>query len=166
MYILNYFWTVLKHKWYVFTIGLELGVPTYLLLWHDISKFSKAEFMPYARWFGKGEGQVDFQTACEHHYTHNEHHWQYWVIDSTYKGGMMIGGATFNMPEMYQREMIADWLAAAKAYDGVLPKNMKDWKWYQENWDTILLAKRTRFEVRGIIAEYFDRRIACKFRLE
>ena len=46
---------VLAHKWYVFLAGCRLGLP-WLAALHDLSKFSPAEFGPYARFFYETDG--------------------------------------------------------------------------------------------------------------
>lgn len=65
---------------------------------HDASKYSKEEFMPYARYFFLGDKekyQKEFDVAKWHHYKHNPHHPEYW-------DGKV-------MPEVYIIEQICDW---------------------------------------------------------
>lgn len=63
---------------------------------HDESKFSEEEFEPYAqKWFGNGEDCVDYELAWQHHWTHNEHHPEYWFGN--------------DMPYIYILEMLCDW---------------------------------------------------------
>jgi hypothetical protein len=113
---LQYLWYVLRHKWHVFVAGRALGLPFWQLITHDLSKFSPAEWGPYARifpYFGRfGEAPREwvaaFDQAWEHHWTHNPHHPEYWA------GGddaPMISG----MPDKYVREMVADWYGAGMA---------------------------------------------------
>lgn len=49
------------------------------ILKHDESKYSKEEFMPYAKYFFDGKKNEDeFNKAWEHHYKNNPHHPEYW----------------------------------------------------------------------------------------
>jgi len=67
---------------------------------HDLSKYSKEEFMPYAMYFFSGKKddpkiKANFDKAWEHHYTNNKHHPEYWGNEE--------------MPLEYIIEMICDW---------------------------------------------------------
>src|ERR1700738_4492504 len=96
---------VLRHKWYVFIYGRQLGIP-WLALLHDNSKFRPSEFFPYAEFFygpkrrpfaeastyGKTyyweiewrlskEGVKEaFDFAWLLHQKRNKHHWQFWLL--------------------------------------------------------------------------------------
>lgn len=52
----NYLGYVLKHKWFVFLACLELKVSIWQAVFHDISKLSKLEFVPYAKNFFNEDG--------------------------------------------------------------------------------------------------------------
>lgn len=80
---LRYLWYVLRHKWFVLLAGLRLGgIPLWRLIVHDSSKFSPAEWGPYVeRFFKPAPWRRDrWERALIHHYNHNPHHWQYWVL--------------------------------------------------------------------------------------
>ena len=63
---------------------------------HDDSKFSEEEFEPYAqKWFGDGKKTFEYEEAWKHHWTHNEHHPEFWLGE--------------DMPYIYILEMICDW---------------------------------------------------------
>lgn len=63
---------------------------------HDESKFSEEEFEPYAqRFYNNGEEDLAFQEAWKHHWTHNEHHPEFWLGE--------------DMPYIYILEMLCDW---------------------------------------------------------
>lgn len=74
--------------------------------YHDCTKWSEAEFGPYAdHWFGKiengkrtkkDEHSPEYDKAWEHHYSNNPHHEEYW-------------GKTKDMPYSRILEMICDW---------------------------------------------------------
>lgn len=63
---------------------------------HDESKFSEEEFEPYAqKWFGNKKKTFEYEEAWRHHWTHNEHHPEFWLGE--------------DMPYIYILEMICDW---------------------------------------------------------
>jgi len=117
---------VLQHKYYVFIAGLYLGVPIWQLLLHDLSKFTKAEFVPYAKYFLKDREKYQeiSMYAWLHHLSRNLHHWDRWVINSNYNSATAINGK-IPMPAKYVREMISDWLGASRLYTGSW--DMLDW---------------------------------------
>lgn len=140
---LQYLWYVLRHKWYVLLAGLKLNVPLWQLIVHDASKFSAIEWSPYVnRFYGakpvvlgttgymhKSGDDLDFDAAWEHHWRNNPHHWQYWLDN----------GIPAEMPEVFIREMVADWRGAG------LTQGKPDLReWYTANRDKIVLAPRTR----------------------
>lgn len=100
MMYLQYLWSVVRHKWFVFVEACRLGVP-WLGLIHDLSKFLPDEFVPYARHFygnypscdelrgdwrytytglTKEDVKREFDIAWLQHQKRNRHHWQYWVL--------------------------------------------------------------------------------------
>ncbi|MGJ3241158.1 MAG: DUF5662 family protein [Anaerolineae bacterium] len=115
----SYLKYVVRHKWYVFEECLKLGVPLHIAILHDWDKFLPDEWMPYAETFYKVDGskQYDmgeaFTTAWNHHQKRNKHHWQYWMI--TWDKG---NTDTLPMPDLYRREMLADWRGAGRAING------------------------------------------------
>ena len=63
---------------------------------HDESKWSEEEFEPYAqRWHGDKVKTFEYEEAWKHHWTHNEHHPEFWLGE--------------DMPYIYILEMICDW---------------------------------------------------------
>lgn len=63
---------------------------------HDASKFSEDEFEPYAqKWFNNSGKTLEYEEAWKHHWTHNEHHPEFWLGE--------------DMPYIYILEMICDW---------------------------------------------------------
>lgn len=112
---------VMRHKWFVLVVGLRLGgIPLWRLLAHDWQKFSRWEFMAYARKTAGGYHndkdeaiEEAFTAAWLHHENTAPHHRGYWIPRS----GKMKG-RPLPMPETYVREMVADWLGAGRAYTG------------------------------------------------
>ena len=145
---------LIRHKWFVFIAGCRLGIP-WLALLHDNSKFSSAEFGPYARFFYETDGSkkqrqsktgyykptdtgdLAFDAAWLHHVRANKHHWQSWACPDTEAPG---GVKVFEMPDRYRREMLADWIGAGLAQGA--PDTLG---WYTANRDKLMLGPRTRF---------------------
>ena len=75
---------------------IDLDVFYDLIDEHDDSKFSEEEFEPYAQhFFGNAKDSFEFNKAWKHHWTHNEHHPEFWLGE--------------DMPYIYILEMICDW---------------------------------------------------------
>lgn len=157
----KYLKTVLVHKTYVIKYGVQLDVPIWNLVIHDLTKLYPSEAFPYIEWFYGEEGKSnslspsheqrkhDFSVAWLHHVNHNPHHWQYWIQrDSDFK-------AT-KIPHLYIREMLADWLAASKAYSNKEPRSLKDWEWWQEHKDKINLHPDSRVFLEELAMAYFN----------
>ena len=117
----DYHESLQQHIAYVQEAGRKLGVPESLLAVHDDSKFTAAEFPHYARQFHDGGGDDEgFARAWLHHENVNPHHWGYWIPRSG-----KYAGKPLEMPQIYVREMIADWMGANRAYEGTW--NMAQW---------------------------------------
>lgn len=153
---LNY---VLRHKWYVFLECLLTGVPLWTAIFHDWDKFLPSEWIPYSRYFYGGdffpsvnsntfrtarlvgiwlytreEVERDFTRAWNAHQKWNKHHWQYWLI--TWDRGET---EAMPMPDVFQREMLADWKGAGKALGKTDTAG-----WYMANKDKMILRPDTR----------------------
>lgn len=159
---------VLRHKWFVFIYGREIGLPFWQLLIHDWTKFLPSEWFPYVdnfygddidsitrtEWLRAGlpiigdweqfreklvnSRQSRFESAWNHHQKRNPHHWQYWLL--TMDTGAEI---VLEMPEKYRLEMLADWRGAGRAITG--EDNTADW--YLSNRDKMRLHPNTRSEI-------------------
>lgn len=116
---LAYLRYVLLHKWYVCRAGRRLGLGWWQLLMHDVSKFSKEEWGPYAECFYDEDGwkiaepdmqSDEFRLAWHYHQRRNPHHWQYWERPA--------GAYPFRMPGKLVIEMVADWAGAGRVQTG------------------------------------------------
>lgn len=150
---------LLKHKYYVFIYCLKLKVPIHIALWHDMSKFSLIEYFAYVNKFGRSLKEVtnngklydpnsqpyEFQKAWLHH-QRNKHHWQAWC--SIADGGKLV---PIDMPEVYIKEMIADWISAGKTYS----TKSDPVEWYNEHKDKLIFTDNTRKLIEKILQEYF-----------
>ena len=108
--------TVTKHRRLVRKLCFKCG-----LIWqgltHDLSKFSRAEFGPGAKYYqGDKSPQVKereifgYSAAWLHHKGRNKHHFEYWV---DYLRGKRV---YVEMPAKYLAEMVCDRIAASKVY--------------------------------------------------
>lgn len=137
---------VLRHKYYVYRAGLVTGAPKWRLIIHDWSKFTPAEWFPYAEnFYGKSlaDGSEDrrmrkqnFRLAFLHHIHRNPHHWNHWVLKDAQP-----------MPEHFIREMVADWCGAGKAITG----KWEQVEWYAKNKKQIDLHPVTQHRVKELL---------------
>ena len=146
MIYFKYLWYVLRHKWFVMRECSRAG-----LYWrgvmHDISKFSPAEFGPYARYFygeKTDKTKADFDKAWQHHQEHNSHHWEFWRNE---------GSRFFRLQKMpYDDvcEMVCDWRGAGMAIHGC----DESAQWYQNNKDRMELHPKTRELAETLLGLY------------
>ena len=107
---------VLKHKYYVLIECFKCGI--FLQgLFHDLSKFTRSEFVQSANYFqgtgtpiSKIKAELGYSSAWLHHKGHNKHHWEYWI---DFYGGVV---KPCKIPEKYLIEMACDMVGASKAY--------------------------------------------------
>jgi hypothetical protein len=131
---------IFRHKWFVFVAGIKLNVSIWRLLVHDLSKLLPVEWIAYRNYFyGQRSPSVDaaFNAAWLHHIHKNKHHWNYWVYIDT------DGTTVIPMPDIYLREMVADWCGASRAIKG-------RWEvddWYKLNCKSIIFHEDTKNSV-------------------
>jgi hypothetical protein len=154
MKYVRYLWYLLRHKWYVLLASWKYGC-LWLGIVHDLSKFYPSEFFAYAEYFyGKWREaeekdpsehermKLNFDLAWLYHQRRNPHHHQFWVqlkddgIDDP-----------MEMPEIYVREMLADWEGAGRAIHG----RIETLEWYEKNWHKMLLHPLTRSMVEKLL---------------
>lgn len=143
---------MLRHKWFVFRAGLKFKVPVWRLLIHDWSKFRYwTEWIPYRELFYNlpcKESREAFQLASMRHIKINKHHWNYWVHVAGGRDKETYTLRVHEMPEIYVREMIADWYGAGRAVRGTWSAG----EWYEQNKDHILLHPYTRAMVEQFLS--------------
>jgi len=131
---------------------------------HDLSKFSIAEFIPYAEFFHGYYGVVAEKTytyeqinngqSCvsnsyleckkaflkgwEHHKDKNKHHWNYW------------DERNLEMPTKYIRQMICDWMAMSVKF------NSSPQEFYLKNYTNIKLNKNDRHFVEILLKVAYE----------
>jgi hypothetical protein len=131
---LRYLW---RHKWYVFLACRRRGL-WFAGLTHDLSKFTPAEWGPYAdRFFGspreRDASRARFDVAKALHKRRNPHHWEFWVSTNGQPGPRP-------MPDRYRREMLADWEGAQRSIGG--EDSLR--AWYSKERDAMQLHPDTR----------------------
>jgi hypothetical protein len=147
---MRYAWATLRHKYFVLLAGLRLGgVPLWRLLIHDWHKFTPAELPHYNRqFFGDKSDPQGFAYAWLSHQNRGRHHWEHWYTRSDHSRGGACEG-WLPMPETYVREMVADWLGAARTYshsDDVQP-------WLDQNYHKMKLHPLTVERLRAVLSE-------------
>lgn len=95
---------------------------------HDISKFSKEEFVPYRQRFHKVDGEsvplYSFDDAWEHHKVFNDHHWETWTTKE------------YKIPyewKVHCVHMVIDWVAMSFKFGGTAKE------YYEKNKENIIL---------------------------
>jgi hypothetical protein len=131
---------LLRHKWYVFLECRALKVPLWIALFHDYDKFFPDVWLPYARLHAatdeaqRSERYAAFTQAKMIHQHRGKHHWQFWVFIND------CGEIeTLPIPDVYRREMLADWRGAGKSMGK--PDLLG---WYTECRETMLFHPETR----------------------
>ena len=121
----GHFKTITRHRHEVIKNCCRAGI-LWQGLFHDLSKYSPAEFISGAKYFQGDRSPNDmerqtngYSAAWMHHKGRNKHHFEYWGDYSpiTKKVGPV------KMPLRYVKEMFCDRVAASKIYQG---KNYKD----------------------------------------
>ena len=135
---LKYIWLTIRHKAFVFRAGLKTKAPIWRLVIHDWTKFTPFEAPYYGRqFFGDKGDPLGFSYAWLHHQRNNPHHWEYWIPITGHNRGGFKDLEALPMPEWAVREMVADWMGASRAYEGVWPRSISEWGWMKENLDSI-----------------------------
>lgn len=115
----KHFKTVMKHKAVVYRECKACGIKWQGII-HDLSKFSRVEFSPSAKFFQgigspieKEKAEKGYSEAWLHHKGRNKHHWEWWTDFG--KNGEIIAN---KIPSNYVVEMICDWIGAGMVYSG------------------------------------------------
>jgi len=167
---IRYFWAVVLHKLCIIVAGIRINkilhstsyrVSYKRLLLHDLSKFSRSEFWPYAEHFyGEKKHEEEFHQAWLHHVYHNDHHWEHFIDDypSISKILMTTNSQPKNliihqMPDEAIIEMVADNLAATRSYEGYWPNTQKKdgWKWMTHSFDRFRLHPITKLKFTAFL---------------
>ena len=116
---IKHFKTISKHKWEVGKMCFKCGLYKQGLL-HDLSKFSRAEFIESVKYYQGTSSPIDAEKKDKgysytwlHHKGRNPHHWEYWIDNLGTRENKPA-----EIPYKYVVEMICDWIGAGKVYEG------------------------------------------------
>ena len=117
---IKHFITITKHRNKVISHCFKAGIG-WQGLFHDLSKYSPAEFIPGAKYYlgtrspnEKERELFGYSLAWMHHKGRNKHHFEYWVdLNTSTKRYEPVP-----MPMRYLTEMFCDRVAACKIYKG------------------------------------------------
>lgn len=155
-----------RHIKAVRAVAERMGVPIMQAMEHDASKWSSEEFPFYAQQFHGNKGDpIGFARAWLHHQNHNPHHWEYWITRSDpvgRSGASDIG--CLPMPNVYVREMVADWVGASLTYSNTYSVRT----WWEKAQHKMKLHPNTRLLVHHFLeaTAYGERFGRDSFRLE
>jgi len=120
MKALEHFKTITKHRHQVIKNCKKAGI-LWQGLFHDLSKYSYAEFSKGAKFYQGDRSPNDmerrvtgYSSAWMHHKGRNKHHFEYWT---DYRPETKSYGAV-KMPLKYVKEMFCDRVAASQIYQG------------------------------------------------
>lgn len=143
MKVLGHLKTVLIHKYFVGRYCFICG-----LYWqgivHDLSKFSPTEFIESCRYYSGDRSPIDnckdvngYSYSWFHHRGRNYHHWEMWV--DNFERGI----TRHKMPFKYVLEMVCDFLAAGRAYNGKGFTIDDEYEWWLKKREVALLNRHT-----------------------
>lgn len=120
MHIFRHFATITRHRHRVMAYCFRVGIG-WQGLFHDLSKYSAAEFWVGARHYlgNRSPNEEErrlygYSLAWMHHKGRNRHHFEYWTdYDPVTKQMEAV-----KMPLRYVAEMFCDRVAASKIYRG------------------------------------------------
>ncbi|MBQ8684328.1 MAG: catalase [Clostridia bacterium] len=120
MHPIRHFITITRHRHRVIAHCFRVGIG-WQGLFHDLSKYSPAEFWVGARFYQGTRSPNEeerlrqgYSTAWLHHKGRNRHHFEYWT---DYNPATKQVGPV-KMPLRYVAEMFCDRVAASKVYQG------------------------------------------------
>lgn len=139
---MKYLFDILKHKWFIIVAGFKIGGVSFLrLLIHDFSKFTPKEFFSYRKRYELGNcPKEEWDMAWLNHIHHNPHHWQYWILN----------GRPLSIPNKYLYEMVVDWFAAGRSYNGSW--DIQDW--VNREFSKMILHEDSISKLEGILNKY------------
>ncbi len=118
MHPIRHFRTITRHRHQVIKHCFRAGIG-WQGLFHDLSKYSPAEFWPGAKYYlgnrSPNEGEREscgYSLAWMHHKGRNRHHFEYWIdVHPVHKEYRPV-----KMPLRFVAEMFCDRVAASKIY--------------------------------------------------
>lgn len=169
--------TVNKHRFLVAKYCFKLGLYGQGLT-HDLSKYSPIEFWSGVKYFQGNRSPIDaekedigFSFAWQHHKGRNPHHWEYWVdnvgpreveeeieikddegkIHKVKRKVRKSVPTVCEIPIKYVLEIICDWIAAGKVYDGEKWTYLSIVKYYEKCKSSRIFEKETERRIESIL---------------
>ncbi len=143
----KHFCTITHHKWLVMKGCFKVGLYRQGLF-HDMSKYSPAEFLVGCKYFqgNKSPNNAEreakgYSSAWLHHKGRNKHHLEYWIDYAMPPEKVMTG---MRMPDKYVVEMFMDRIAASKVYQKEKYTDRSPLEYYEWGKDNHLLHPETR----------------------
>lgn len=131
---IGHFRTITRHRHLVIKHAFKVGIG-FQGLFHDLSKYSPAEFFVGAKYYfgtkspNEGErAEYGYSKAWLHHKGRNKHHFEYWT-DYNPKTRIL---SPIEMPLRYVKEMFCDRVAASKVYQGKNYTNSHPLQYFQK----------------------------------
>lgn len=156
----KHFCTITHHKWLVMKGCFRVGLYRQGLF-HDMSKFSPAEFFVGCRYFqgNKSPNNAEreakgYSSAWLHHKGRNKHHLEYWIDYAMPPEKGMTG---MQMPEKYVVEMFMDRIAASKVYQKEKYTDRSPLEYYEWGKDNHLLHPKTRALLEQLLQMLADK---------
>ena len=148
---LNHLKTVNKHRYEVLKLCMKCGIPLQGIV-HDLSKYSPSEFIPSIHYWTGKISPIDvetekkgYSTAWLHHKGRNKHHYEYWT--DNYDSGTTY----IEIPEKYVRELVADWFAAGRTYNGKEFTIDDELKWWNDCKDSKFIHPNTKKRITELM---------------
>lgn len=111
-------------------------------LLHDLSKYSPTEFWESVKYYQGTSSPIDaakkdkgYSMAWFHHRGRNYHHYEMWQDDFDH------GGKPLLMPYKYFAEMVCDYLAAGRAYQGSSFTFTSELHWWENKREACAMPK-------------------------
>ena len=143
---------IIVHKYWVYHFGNMMGVNSWRLLMHDMSKFSPIEFWESVKYYQGTSSPIPackkdkgYSKAWQHHKGRNPHHYEYWT--DNYDSGTTY----IEIPEKYVRELVADWLAAGRTYSGKGFTVDDELKWWNDCKDSKFIHPNTKKRITELM---------------
>ena len=136
---LKYMVIALRHKWAVFLVGRKLRVSLWRRITHDWTKLLWWNLVGYGWQFcGSADRPNQFIHTWLRHQNAHDHHWEWWIPRSGHNRceSPYPDNEPLSMSEPAVREMIADWMAAGRVYNGRWP-DVFNWEWFDNSRERI-----------------------------
>lgn len=145
MHPVKHFRTITKHRHKVIAHCFKAGLG-FRGLFHDLSKYSPAEFIPGAKYYAGTRSPniterelYGYSSAWLHHKGRNKHHFEYWT-DFSLKEQRVC---PVKMPLRYAAEMFCDRVAASKTYRGAAYRDSDPYDYYARSVDHYIIHPET-----------------------